>query len=99
MDPRFKYIGPPLEEGPLPTVFYFALSAEDSLHLSPFNQPALSLLPFNIRVFSITLPGHDGLPAKEAMNYWAEHLRKGYNIIEEFITQARTIIETLIEKM
>lgn len=98
MDPRFKYIGPPLEQGPLPAVFYFALSAEDSLHLAPFNQPALSLLPFNTRVFSITLPGHDGLPAKEAMHYWADYLRKGHNIIEEFIAQAHSIIKTLIEK-
>ncbi len=97
MDPHLKFIGPPLDQGPLPAVFYFALSAEDSLELDPFNQPALHLLPFNIRVFSITLPGHDILPAKEALKYWADHILKEDNIIEAFVTKTRTIINTLMQ--
>ena len=33
------HVGPPLELGPLPTFFYFALSGEESLTLNPYNQP------------------------------------------------------------
>ena len=87
----FKYLGPSLDKGPLPAVFYFALSAEDTLYVDPFNQPALALLPFNCRIFSLTLPGHDSLPPKEALNYWTEQ------IVQDFVSHAHRVIETLIQ--
>ena len=51
------FVGPPLEEGPFPTLIYFALSAEDSLQCDPFNQPVQFLEGLPLRIFSITLPG------------------------------------------
>lgn len=91
----YEYLGPPFEEGPLPAVFYFALSAHDSLHLDPFNQPARFLSIYPIRVFSITLPGHH-LPATEALTDWANDIRKGVTLFENFSALVIEVIETLL---
>ena len=53
------FVGPSLEKGPLPTLIYFALSAEDSLQCDPFNRPVQFLEGLPLRIFSITLPGHE----------------------------------------
>lgn len=72
------FFGPGLDEGPLPAVFYYALSAEDSLMLAPFNQPVVFLkelaasCPF--RIFSVTLPGHHPPLQKEKAIEWLAHL-------------------------
>jgi hypothetical protein len=90
------FIGPPLSDGPLPTVFYFSLSAEESLSLDPFNQPVTYLSQFPLRIFSITLPGHeDNLPAKEALNKWACAIENGHNIIGDFIHKTQEIVDFL----
>lgn len=94
---KFEYLGPPLEQGPLPAVFYFALSAKDSLYLDPFNQPALFLKSYPLRVFSLTLPGHHG-PATEALTDWASEIGKGHDIIAEFSDHTIEVIEDLIAK-
>lgn len=75
--------GPPLEQGPLPAVIYFALSAHESLNLDPFNQPLNTWIKNeNLRVFSFTLPGHGpGQDKMKAMTYWSEHFAE----VEEFI--------------
>ncbi|MEK7340133.1 MAG: hypothetical protein AABZ92_05425, partial [Verrucomicrobiota bacterium] len=52
-DIQLEYLGPSVDLGPLPAVFYFALSARDSLLLDPFNQPAVYLSQFPLRIFSI----------------------------------------------
>lgn len=63
------------EEGPLPALFYFALSGEESLTLSPYNTPATLLKDAHVRVFSLTLPGHGpGFDKLHAMHYWTSHL-------------------------
>ncbi len=78
-----EFIGPPLEEGIKPAIFYFALSAHDSLTLDPFNQPATFLEGEECRIFSMTLPGHgEGMDKLNAMNYWAEHLDELLPFIE-----------------
>ncbi len=75
--PDLQFVGPPLSDGPLPAVFYFALSAHDSLHLDPFNQPVTEWKKYPMRVFSINLPAHGPNEDKmEAMGVWAEQLRK-----------------------
>ena len=94
---KFEYLGPPLEQGPLPAVFYFALSAKDSLHLDPFNQPAQFLSSYPLRVFSLTLPGHH-LPPTEALDDWAREMAKGRDVIAEFVNETLSVIEDLTAK-
>lgn len=88
----FEFIGPPLEEGPLPAVFYFALSAKDSLHLDPYNQPVAVLSSYRLRIFSMTLPGHDHLPPAEALDSWTEE------IVSTFTDEAAKMIEDLVKQ-
>ena len=89
--------GPPLEKGPLPGLFYFALSGHESLFLEPYNQPALFLEGAPIRVYSSTLPSH-GPPFKnsEAMARWANAIQLNHNIIFEFLLNCRKNIDFLI---
>ncbi len=98
---QLAYIGPSLDQGPLPALFYFALSAQDSLSLDPFNQPALFMheqFP-SIRIFSMTIPGHEKPLLKEnAINYWADNLRQNIDLISPFITQVCETIDYLLEK-
>ena len=93
------FIGPPLSAGPLPAVFYFSLSAEESLTLDPFNQPVSYLSKFPLRIFSITLPGHENnLPAKEALNRWAEEIQKGHNVIAAIVEKAKEVVNFLLKQ-
>jgi hypothetical protein len=94
------YSGPKLDNIPLPSLFYFALSGEESLHLDPYNQPAIFLKDKPIRVFSSTLPCH-GSPHErntDAMHRWALELQKGNDIIAAFISQCRDNLTYLIEQ-
>lgn len=96
---QIAYTGPHLSFGPLPALFYFALSAQDSLCLDPFNQPAayLSLLP--MRVFSMTLPGHENnLPPTQALNVWAREIARGRNPIATFADQVQHAVEALLSE-
>ncbi len=94
---RCLFLGPPFEEGPLPAVFYFALSAKDSLYQDPFNQPAQALAHLRLRVFSLTLPYHDLAP-DIALRHWADDLEHGIDPITPFAKQVALQIETLIQK-
>lgn len=85
-DLTLYHTGPSLDLGPLPSFFYFSLSGPDSLGLDPFNQPVQFLNGHMIRVFSLTLPGHENnLPATEAMEVWASDFQKGRNPIQTFL--------------
>ena len=89
--------GPSLDHGRLPGVFYFALSGEDSLFLDPFNQPAVFLEPFPVRVYSSTLPSHgSGLRNSDAMGRWAQDLENGHDLLTEFIHKSIANIDFLI---
>ena len=91
--------GPNLDEGPLPSLFYFALSGDESLTVDPYNQPVMYLKDVAIRVFSFTIPSHGpGLDNKTAMTRWAEEIRNEHNFIEEFVTTSRQNLDYLIEK-
>ncbi len=93
------YLGPPLEKGPLPAVFYLAISAQDSLTLDPFNQPVKKWLDYPLRIFSLTLPGHEPpRPPQEALQLWAQHLEKGEDLIGAFVDQLVQMTHSLIEK-
>jgi len=93
------HIGPSLDQGRLPAVIYFALSAEESLGLDPYNQPALFLASKGIRVFSLNLPAHGpGLSALDAIGAWAEEFAADRDPLTPFIEKASFAIDTLIEK-
>ncbi len=93
------HVGPPLNQGPLPTLFYFALSGQDSLELAPYNQPVVYLRSSAIRIFSFTLPGHGpGIKNTEAIQRWARAFQEGKDPIKEFINTAKANITFLIQQ-
>jgi hypothetical protein len=96
---EIAYIGPHHSSGPLPALFYFSLSATDSLCLDPFNQPVDYLSSLPMRIFSITLPGHENnLPPAHALTVWAKEIAKGSNAIGQFTQKIKFSIETLIDQ-
>ncbi len=91
------FVGPHKHE-PLPAIFYFALSGLDSLFLDPFNQPVLTWQKFPLRVFSITLPGHDERFAGDiAMKKWREAFAQGHDLLTPFFSQVASVIQELIQ--
>jgi len=93
------YLGPPKEAGPLPAVFYFALSFEETLNLDPYNQPALYLSQFPLRVFSFDLPAHGpNLNAIDAIKVWAEQFEKGEDPLAPFLEKVGATLQSLIDR-
>lgn len=91
------YLGPHVEEGMLPALFYFSLSGKESLELEPYNHVPQTLQKERMRTFSLTLPGHEeGRNKFHAMKYWAEQIKEGNYLIEEFLMQADEAIHWLI---
>lgn len=95
------HVGPSIDHGPLPTIFYFALSGPDSLTKDPFNQPIQFLSDQWIRFFSMTLPFHEeGLSPKDALACWAKEIEKGNDLLGSFIEKAAEAVEyTISQKM
>lgn len=92
------FSGPPLEEGPLPSLFYFSLSSEESLTLPPFDQPVAFLRNQKMRLFSISLPGHSpSVDPNEAMVKWREKAAAGENPIQEWLEDAQKTLSHLLE--
>jgi esterase FrsA len=92
--PNLFHVGPSLDLGPLPSIFYFALSGPDSLCLDPFNQPVQFLEGKWIRIFSMTLPAHEeGLSPHNALSLWAEEIDKGRDPLGLFFEQALKAVE------
>lgn len=103
LNQNLHFIGPPIEQGPLPAVFYYALSDLDSLTLSPFNQPVLYLqdlaatLP--LRIFSVTLPGHHPPQQKEkALESWADSFANHQDPLAPFLQSQEALIEELLSR-
>lgn len=93
------YCGPSLDKGPLPAIFYFALTGSESLTLDPFNQPVLLASDPSIRVFSFTLPLHS-LHEKhtEAMQRWAAALQEGEDYLGDFLQKSLRNLEYLTKE-
>jgi hypothetical protein len=94
---ELSYLGPPLSAGPLPTIFYFALSADDTLLQDPYNQPISGLDLEKVRVFSCDLPEHE--PPKspyDAIKHWIEKLDSGSNFFETFLLRLKSSIDHLL---
>lgn len=52
-----------------------------------------------IRIFSLTLPGHEnGLPATGAMQIWAEDIEKGIPSIQNFLDSAQQALDFAIRE-
>lgn len=98
-DVTLYHTGPALDHGPLPSIFYFALSGPDSLCLDPYNQPVQFLQGQMVRFFSMTLPGHENdLPATGAMSIWASDMAKGENRIESFLQDTQIAIDFAVKE-
>ena len=91
------YLGPDLSEGPLPCVFYFALSATETLLTDPFNQPVSHLKNSSLRIFSVDLPYHGkNLPATEALKCWAQAFARGEDVLGDFLLNLKESISMLL---
>lgn len=98
-DLAIHHRGPPLEEGPLPTLFYFALSGKESLTLDPFNQPVVFLGKEKLRVFSFTLPAHGpSFENQQSMQIWSKKLDENENFVLSFVDSSIQNINFLVEK-
>lgn len=93
------YQGPDLEAGLRPAVIFFALSAQMSLGVDPFNQPVLRLAQQGVRVFSWDLPFHgkDQDP-HDAMRHWAQEFQHNPRFVDEFIEVCQENVNYLIEQ-
>ncbi len=91
------HTGPSFDKGPLPAVFYFALSAEDSLTTDPYNQFVHFIYNPSIRIFSLTLPGHENnLPPNATMRLWAEDIQKGIDPFASFFEKVGLALRYLL---
>src|SRR3990167_9308959 len=87
-DVTLYHVGPSLDHGPLPSLFYFALSGPDSLCKDPYNQIIQFLSGRFMRFFSLTLPAHEvELPPTEAIGTWAEEFSQGIDRLSPFFDQ------------
>lgn len=94
---QWSFLGPELNQGPLPALFYFALSSHESLAVDPFNQPVAHLAHLPLRIFSIDLPAHGPhLPAAQAIKVWAEDFISGEDPLTPFIEQVKSAIYELL---
>ncbi len=85
---QIYYSGPAATEGIKPAVIYFALSANMSLHVDPFNQPVLEWNKSGIRVFSWDLPFHSkDLDPNRAMHQWAKEFAQNPAFVSDFIEE------------
>ncbi|HAB99335.1 MAG TPA: alpha/beta hydrolase [Parachlamydiales bacterium] len=98
-DVTLYHTGPALDHGPLPAVFYFALSGQDSLCLDPYNQPVQFLSGQMLHVFSLTLPAHEaGLSPHQALRVWADDLSKGIDSLQVCIDQIQLALDFVINQ-
>ena len=93
------FVGPDLHLGPMPAVFYFALSAKESLETDPYNQMVVALSSFPVRIFSIDLPGHEGVYSpQDAIKSWASDIERGHDFVTHFVDKVIKIIEELLRQ-
>ena len=97
-DLAIYHTGPSFDLGPLPAVFYLALSGPDSLCTDPYNQPIQFLSGKMIRSFSLTLPAHEApLSPLDALQTWADDFSRGIDCLKPCIEQIRSALEFTIQ--
>lgn len=95
----FSYLGPLLHLGAMPAIVYFALTDENSLGLDPFNQPAIHLSNFPVRIFSFTLPHHGStIDPKKAMTHWANDFILEIDPLGPFLDNVAATLQALMEQ-
>ncbi len=84
----FYTIGPSLDAGPAPTLFYFCAAGKQTLSSSPFVDPLLALDDC-WRVLSISLPFHEeGQNNRDALqNFWLPTFEQSPFFLEAFLQQ------------
>src|SRR5690242_8992506 len=88
------HVGPSLDLGAMPTLFYFSLSGPDSLCLDPYCQIVSFLSAKPIRIFSLTLPDHgEGLSPHVALQSWAKQMSKGSDPLAKFLDDAMLALD------
>jgi len=93
------FLGPDLSEGELPALFYFALSAHESLSVDPYNQPVEALCALPLRIFSFDIPGHGThLSSHDALSVWAQAFEQGNDLLSAFTQKVAALIVDLQEK-
>ncbi len=98
-DLSLYHVGPSLDHGPLPSIFYFALSGPDTLCVDPYNQPVQFLSDRMVRFFSLTLPAHENnLPPQQAIGTWAEEMGRGIDRLSPFLDAVQQCIEFAIHE-
>ncbi len=96
---EFSYFGPNLTEGLLPSIFYFALSAKDSLTIDPYNQPISFIDNQKFRIFSCDLPEHEADKSPyDAIGKWIEKLSKGDDLLTCFFDKLFDAFHLLKDK-
>lgn len=91
------YIGPNLDQGPLPAIFYFALSAKETLTTNPFNEPISHFTNLPARIFSVDLPFHgENLSSVKAMHHWALSIAQEENTLSSFLSELEESISILL---
>jgi hypothetical protein len=77
--------GPKLDEGPMPLIYYFALSGLESLEKDPINQITTSLEGKRVRFCSLDLPFHNGtLSPSDALASWASVIEQKIDLFSSF---------------
>lgn len=96
---EIHHLGPGIDQGPLPTLIYLALSGQASLTQDPYNQPAEFFAGYPVRILSFTLPFHGAdFDPQKAMSLWAHALRQGTAWFEEFLQACRQNVDELVAK-
>lgn len=91
--------GPALFLGPLPSIFYFTLTGQDSLATDPYNQPITAVGNELVRAFSLTLPGHcGGEPPSAGMDFWAHQIAQGNDPITPFLQECSDALDFLLSE-
>ncbi len=91
------YQGPSVEAGRKPAVLFFALSAQMSLFVDPFNQAVIRLAQNDIRVFSWDLPFHSQeQDPNEAMRQWTQEFQRNPRFVDDFMDLCQENVNYLI---
>ena len=90
-----RYVGPDTTTQRLPTILFFATSAERSLTEAAFLPFINQCLATPSRIFSITLPYHDIYNPNKAMQIWQKKAKSDEDILTPFIHEVDQFVNHL----
>lgn len=94
-----RIAGPAFNEKDIPTIFYFSLSAKESLEESPFNSPVSIWAAKGLRVISATLPYHgEGFDRKQGVDNWGKDFQEGGHALIDFFDLLEAFSKDLFER-